>query len=113
MERFTKLSDVRPCDHCGGSIVHGFWVLHLSQAMFNANNANAVLGLNQMFGGGPQLRALPIAETFAPGDAVLVFGDKDPTLYTTAIICADCFLMRPVDLAIVFDRIHQRQRDGV
>jgi hypothetical protein len=45
-----------------------------------------------MFGGGPARAAA--RRNFAPDDPVLVFGDKDPSLYVTVILCQECWLMK-------------------
>lgn len=96
-----KLSELRPCDKCGGKLVPTFYVVRFSQALFNAKHANAVIGLNTIFGG----RALALAETMAPGadEAVLVFGDKEKQLETELLICEECFMNGPLDLAALWE----------
>lgn len=83
-----KLSDVRPCDECGGPIAPMFYVVRISSAMFNVNTTNAVLGLRQLLGG-----ALELAEMMGPSNEVItVFGDKEPELMTELFICHSCTL---------------------
>lgn len=96
-----KLSDLRPCDQCHGKLVPTFYVVRFSQALFDATNTNAVLGVHQIFGG----QALRLAETMAPGadEAVLVFGDKDKTLETELFLCQPCFTDGPIDLAMLWE----------
>lgn len=93
-----KLSELRPCDCCGGKIAPHFYVVRLSQAMVMAKEANAVLGLAQMFGG-----ALGLAEVVAPdADAVKIFGDERKELMHEFFLCQECF-MRPLDMAMLMD----------
>jgi hypothetical protein len=114
MRRLQKLSDLEPCmnSSCRGALTRGFVVLHMSHGLINGAAANQVLGLNQMFGGGPQLRALRLAEAFAPADPVIVFGDKDPSLYVTVILCQECWLMNDFNLAHLFDIASRRSSAG-
>lgn len=106
-----KLTDLRPCDNCQGKLVPTFYVVRFSQALFNARAANQVLGLNQIFGGS----AFGLAEAFAPNPdgAVMVFGDKDPSLQTELLVCQECFTMQPIDLArLSEERSHAQSKDS-
>lgn len=77
-----------------------FYVLRVSQAAFNAQAANEVLGLTGMFGG-----SLDLAEAIAPQpEVVMVLGDEVPALMTEFVICQTCFLLRPLYMAGLMDQ---------
>jgi hypothetical protein len=107
MKRFEKLSDLRPCDNCRGPVARGFVVVNVSRAMLAPAAANQVLGLTQLLGG-----SLPLAEQFAPSNPVMVFGDHNPDLYCTIILCQGCWLDKPIDLALLWERVHAEQKEG-
>lgn len=99
-----KLSELRPCDACGGKLksdmAAGFYVVRFSLAIFKPQAVNQVLGLTQMFGG-----ALGLAEAMAPeSDVVIVAGDQEPQLMNELLVCMDCFLMKPLDIAILGEK---------
>lgn len=94
-----KLSELKPCAACKGKITPIWYVVRISQAMLKPQAANGVLGLCQMFGG-----SLALAEAMAPEpDCVLVMGDKEPSLMTEINVCQQCFLMKPLDMAILME----------
>jgi hypothetical protein len=72
--RGIPLSKIRACDNCDGPIAPTFYVIEINFAAFDQKNVNAVLGLNQYFGG----EALKLAETMAPGadEAIQVCDDS-------------------------------------
>jgi hypothetical protein len=82
-----RLSDLRPCENCGGPLGGSFVVLRSSQAMLNPKAARVVMGTTMILGG-----ALRLAEAMAGGadEAVLVFGDKDRELLNEFLLCQDC-----------------------
>jgi len=83
-----KLSDLRPCDSCGGKIAPIFYIVKSNIALIDARAANRILGLNQMFGGG----APGLAKVFSPdGDEVT---KGDPKLETELFLCATCYCER-------------------
>lgn len=91
-----KLSEIRPCDNCGGPITPHFYVVRMSIALFNPKATNQVLGMAQYFGG-----HLALAELFSPHeDVVTVAMDEKEhkVLQTELFLCQDCYL-RPVNLA--------------
>jgi hypothetical protein len=92
-----KVSELRPCDNCGGKIAPSFFRLKVTQALINADAVNEFLGMHQFFGG---RASHALVENFAPKahDAVLFFGDKDPQLETTLLICVSCAIGAPLDL---------------
>lgn len=97
-----KVSELRPCDNCGGPIAPAFTVVRFSQALINADAVNEFMGMHRFFGG----RAHPaLVENFAPAsrDAALIFGDKDKLLETELLICQDCFTGE-INLAMLMER---------
>lgn len=84
-----KLSELRPCDHCGGPLPPIWYIVRASQAMLDKTATNATLGLAQMFGG-----SLTLAEAMGsrPEEAVLVMGDKIPGLWIEIFLCQNCAL---------------------
>lgn len=101
-----KLSEIRPCDACGGAIATGSYLLRLSLLVVSPRAVNQVLGLNQIFGG-----ALKLAEAFAPDDnPVKVAGEEDPSLWTDALVCQRCALGAPIDLGLL---LAKRAEEGV
>jgi hypothetical protein len=111
MRRLQKLSDIEPCMNpsCRGPLTRGFVVLHMSHGLINGRAANQVLGLHQVFKWGA---SIALAELFAPeaSEAVLVFGDKDPSLYVTVILCQVCWLDADFNLAHLWDLAERRGR---
>lgn len=106
-----KVMDLRPCDNCGGAINLQFYLLRLSLAIVKAQAVNEFFGMHQFFCG----KASPaLVENFAPSstDAVTIAGDAHTELMTEIVICSGCFLDKPIDLAMVYDRVHQRIRDA-
>lgn len=102
-----KVSELRPCDHCGGPIAPAFYVVRFSQALIRAQAVNEFMGMHQFFGG----RAGPaLVENFAPAssDAALVFMDKDKQFQTELFLCQDCFT-GDINLAMLMERRGQRE----
>lgn len=98
-----KLSEMRPCDSCNGPIVPLFHVVRISIAGFNVQSTNAVLGLNQMFGG----HALALAEVFSPDPSPVTIGsDQFPELEVQAFVCNKCYT-EDVCLAILAEKANQ------
>lgn len=82
-----KLSELRPCDKCGGKIAPVFYVVRVSLAVVTPA-ANTTLGLNQMFHGN-----LALAEVFtSEPHPVKVAGDEDLNLMTELFICQNCYV---------------------
>jgi hypothetical protein len=69
-----KLSGLRPCENCGGQ-------LRL-----------------------PGQAGFYVVMAPRPDEAVLVAGEKDPHLWTELLICGDCYMRKPLDLAILTER---------
>lgn len=99
-----KLSELRPCDNCGGAFKGGmFQVVRMSLAFVKPTAANQVLGLNQFLGG-----ALGLAEAMAPEpDAVVVGMDQDKRVMTEVFLCQDCFI-EPLNYAILAEKVNAR-----
>ena len=99
-----KLSNLRPCDNCGGSFKGGiFNVVRMSLAFVSPRAANQVLGLSQMFGG-----ALGLAEAMSPEpEAVKIGMDEDKTLMTEMLLCQECF-MSNLNYAVLAEKVNDR-----
>lgn len=94
-----KLSEVRPCDCCGGKIAPNFYVVRGSLAVFSPQAANATLGLTQMFGG-----ALALAEAMSPDpEVVKIAGEFDKSLWHELFLCQSCY-MGDVNIALLNDK---------
>jgi hypothetical protein len=101
-----RLSDLRPCDNCGGKIYPMFYVVRSSIVILNADQANKTLGLARFFGGGAP--GLAMAEVMGPeADNVRIGGDVHKELWTEIYLCQDCH-MSDVNLAIVEEKIAKR-----
>lgn len=99
-----KLSEVRPCDNCGGPIVPIFYVVRTSIAVFNPDTVNQNLGLMRMFRG-----SLALAETFSSDvEAVKIGGDEDKRLWADIILCQNCYV-GDVILALLAEKIADKQ----
>ncbi len=99
-----KLSELRPCDNCGGAFKGGmFYVVRMSLAFVKAEAARQVLGLNTYFGG-----ALKLAEAMAPEpDAVVIGMDADENTMTEVFLCLDCFI-EPLNYAVLEGKVIAR-----
>lgn len=99
-----KLSDLRPCDNCGGPLKLGiFYVVRASLAIVRPQAANQVLGLAQVFQG-----SLGLAEVMAPeADCVKIAGYDEPCLWNEIIVCQDCF-MSDLNVAAISEKVNNR-----
>ena len=105
-----KLSEIRPCDNCGGVIVPIFYVVRTSIAVFNADATNEMLGLARMFRG-----SLALAETMgSQPEAVKIGGEENKELWVEIYLCQDCYV-RNVNLAVLAEKIGKQdeESDGV
>lgn len=99
-----KVTDLRPCDNCGGPIHPNFMVVRVSQAVIDANAVNQVLGTAQLMGG-----SIGFGELFAgEPQAVKVFGDVVPALWTELVICQDCFYGNTLELPILVEKAQKK-----
>lgn len=100
-----KLSELRPCDNCGGIVAPQFYIVQTSLAIINPQAANATLGLTQMFGG-----HLALAEAMSPdAEAVKIAGEFNKELWTELRVCAKCY-MQPLNLAEIAECNSERER---
>ncbi len=102
-----KLSELRPCDNCGGQILSSerrfFFVVRVSQAMADEKAMRSTGGLLQMFGGITNPGALAVAEVFSPDDEVVrVLSDEMPEAQTELILCMGC-LGKDLNLMVLVD----------
>lgn len=81
-----KLSEIRPCDFCGGKIAPQFYVLDIKFAMFGRGTSE-VLGLVHGFG-----FPLGLAESFAPRAEEAIVVAEDPAMNHRLFICQKCYL---------------------
>jgi hypothetical protein len=96
-----KLSELRPCDQCGGKLAPSFYVLRLSIALISPTATNQVLGLAQYFQGN-----LGLAEVFAPNDnaVAVAMDEKEHTgLMQEFFVCTTCY-MAPICLAELVEK---------
>ena len=99
-----KLSEIRPCDNCGGKIAPAFYIVKTSLVMFNPQETNQVLGMTQYFGG-----ALGLAEAMAPeADVVKIAGDEQERLWDKIFICMDCFC-KGFNIAQIIEKVNERK----
>lgn len=83
-----KLSELKPCEDCGGKIAPIFAVVKARRLLIDHDAANRVLALSQMFG-----RNLLLAETMGDVNEVTVqLDDRE------IVLCQDCFLGRLGDV---------------
>lgn len=102
-----KLSEIRPCDACGGEIVPVFYVLRLSMALFKPQAVNTTMGLAQMFHGNITLAEVMSSQP----EAVTVLGDENPDLMTELLICQECLLGKPLDMALLLDKVQTNEKE--
>jgi hypothetical protein len=97
-----KLSELRPCDVCGGKLAPSFYVLRMSIALISPTPTNQVLGLAQYFQGN-----LGLAEVFAPESdqaVVVAMDEKEHTgLMQEFFVCTTCY-MAPICLAELVEK---------
>jgi len=94
-----KLSDLRPCDNCGGSLPPAFYVVKMSIALINPQKVNSTLGLTQHFQGN-----LHLAEVMGAGGEVVIGSDSDPELEVTIILCNDCRNSKEINLGLLAEK---------
>jgi hypothetical protein len=83
-----KLSELRPCDNCGGAIAPTFYVVDSAIAIFG-RGTQETLGLAVQFGGLTRPGALAIAEAMGPSaDKAIEIVDGLRQRY---FVCRDCF----------------------
>lgn len=101
-----RLSELRPCDNCGGKLVPHFYILKYSLVLINQREANVTLAMAENFG------SLEIAEVMTPGREIKIAGEENAELWSKLFICQNCF-MRPLNLAEVAERKHDKELQTV
>lgn len=103
-----KVSELRPCDSCGGPIAPMFYVLRACLALIKPDAVNQFLGMHRFFDG---KASAALVENFAPAslDAVIVVGDQKPELMTEIHLCVAC-TDQPLDLLSLIEK--RRARHG-
>jgi hypothetical protein len=105
-----KLSELRPCDKCGGSINPIFHVVRYSPAIVSQQAARETLGLSQMFGG-----HLGLAEvmTSKPDAVSVAMDDKEHAeLGVEIFLCNDCYCGE-VNLAALAEKVEKNNKEQV
>lgn len=98
-----KLSELRPCDHCGGPITPIFHVVTAKMAVFNRQNVNSVLGVSQMF----SHKSLALAEVLAPGTDRAVEVMEEPEAIDCLFLCNKCFC-DDLNLAVISESVAEK-----
>jgi hypothetical protein len=105
-----KLSELKPCAVCKGKIAPIWYVVRCTPAMLNPQATRDVLGLMMRFG--DSAAGLAVAEVMAPEpDCVLIMGDKEPALMTEIHICRQCFLEKPLEMAMLMESAREQEAD--
>ena len=107
-----KLSELRKCDSCGGVLAPqgNFYLVRLSLAIVDQSAVQQTLGLAMMFAN--DKRALGIAEALSPRpEAVTVAGDESPELMTELLVCPECYMLKPLRLAEMAEKMADRVLD--
>lgn len=106
-----KLTDLRACDNCTGPVGHIFYVVRVSHAVVNQRAVQEMAGMHQFFGG---RAGLGLIENFAPamanGFTVAMDEPEFKELMSEAFVCNVCYMEKPLDMALLFERIHERKR---
>lgn len=84
-----KLSELKPCAHCGGKLPPVWYLVKVSQCMLDPQATNQTLGLAQMFQGN-----LALAEVMGarPDEAVKIVADELGVDWDRLFLCQDCAL---------------------
>lgn len=92
-----KLSELHPCDECGGTLLAPsaatFLVVDVQQAMVDGRAVQRMQGMAALWNRPlTDPKALQLAETMGPdqGEAVMLFGEKNPELKTGLFLCMNC-----------------------
>lgn len=105
-----KLSELRPCDCCGGPLTGGiFHILRQSMAIVSPKAANQVLGMTQYFGG---LQHIGLAEMMSPDpEAVKILGDEKQHggEWLEIFVCQECSL-KDVMLGVLIEKASEAKR---
>lgn len=108
-----KLSQLRPCDACGGKIAPIFYVVRISQAIMNGQAINENLGLAAFFGGGAA--GFGLAQAMGTDkDVAVVAGDKEPSLMTELFICQSCMIQghKELDLMMLMEKRNKEKAEA-
>jgi hypothetical protein len=100
-----NLSDLRPCDKCGGKLYPNFYVIRASLAIFKPSATNQALGMLQFMGGN-----LGLAEMFTAEEPVTVAMDQkkgDGYMMNEIFLCQNC-LIHPINLAEIIERRQEK-----
>lgn len=106
-----KLTDLRPCDRCGGPVGFQFYTVRTSLTFVKLQAVQQFAGMHMFFGG---RASAALIENFAPeaADAVIVAGDQEPKLMTEFVICSGCYLDHPIDLPMLTEQRNAARRSS-
>lgn len=97
-----KLSELKPCAACGGSLPPLWHVVRTSMAMFKPGAMRDTMALVEKFGGLRNPGALAVAEIMSPDpECITILGDEKPELMIEFNLCQRCFLKGSMDIALL------------
>lgn len=98
-----KLSQLRPCDNCGGRLQLLFYQITVSPTVIDRSAVGQTLGLAQFFSAGEAVcdSHLSIAEALTPTPEAT---RSDPNLDTEICLCQDCYLKSGLCIAQLCER---------
>lgn len=101
-----KITETRPCDNCDtADMIPLFYVLRISQALYNPRSVQQTMGINMMLGG-----AIQLAEVLSPDpEAITVLGDKEKGLQTELHLCHDCVLTKNLNVGALIQKVADRE----
>jgi len=107
-----KLSELRPCDNCGGKIAPIFYVLRISPAVINMRDAHQGVALGEAFG-----FPLELVEGMGMSGEIGTIAmdekkDSGKQIMTEIWICQECH-MQPINIAEIVERVSERKHDKV
>ena len=100
-----KLTELRPCDNCGGSITPVFYKVEIQTSGIDLQATRRNLGLAAFFGGGGA--GLALASAMGDGDEVVKHVGEPVQL----VLCTNCYCgisAEPCNLAVLADQRAQR-----
>ncbi len=104
-----KLSEIRPCDLCGGKISPNFYVLRFSVAFFSPSTRQ-VLAMTDYFNGN-----LALGEMFSGDEDVVKVAMDDrehgKQLTDEVFLCQECYMMKKISLPELAEKIHDRRKE--
>lgn len=88
-----RISELRPCDACGGPVGITFLRVKVEQLLVEAGKVQQYAAMGMFFGG-----AMGLAKVFADDECTKVAGTAD------AVLCWECFAIKCSPLAVAFEQ---------